>query len=123
MNTKKNTLTVKRLIQNNSNFDFNRINMLSGVVISIIGRNLSKNISMLLQCCGNLGATIDREISKSTDIIITTSLECVSDDDIISASKSSALFTTNEISEYIAKRLKMFPDESTEFYFNIYNKK
>ena len=116
----KNIPTVERLLENNSAFDFNRINMLSGTVVSITGRNLPENISMLLQCCGNLGATIEREVSKNSDIIIVSNLNSVSDDNVKNASKTTALFTTEEISEYVAKRLEMFPDESTAFYFNNY---
>ena len=75
---------------------------------------------MLLQCCGNLGATIEREVSKNSDIIIVSNLNSVSDDNVKNASKTTAIFTTEEISEYVAKRLEMFPDESTAFYFNNY---
>lgn len=119
----KNITTVERLLQNKLNFDFNRINMLYGKVVSVAGRNLPENISMLLQCCGNLGSIIYREVSKSTNIVIIESLESISDRDVIDAPNTAGLFTIEEITKYVEKRVEMFPDESTEFYLKLFRGK
>jgi len=122
-NKKSKKINPDALRANKTGYDIDTINMLYSKTITVVGTDVPKNISMLLQACGNLGAFFNSVLSKETDIILVNSMDSITVSDIIDASKNAAIFTFDEILSYINGRLNLYPDSSTEFYINKYNQK
>lgn len=122
-NKKSKKINPDALRANKTGYDIDTINMLYSKTMTVVGTDVPKNISMLLQACGNLGAFFNSVLSKETDIILVNSMDSITVSDIIDASKNAAIFTFDEILSYINGRLDLYPDSSTEFYINKYNQK